>query len=109
MAFDEALAARIRTALTPREDVDERRMFGGLAFLIRGNMACGVVGGMLMVRLGDAGAAAALAERHVRPMDFTGRPMRSMVYVEQEGLATDDELHRWVDRAADFALTLPPK
>lgn len=84
-------------------------MFGGLAFLIGGNMACGVVGDTLMVRLGNEGAAAALAEPHTRPMDFTGRPMKSMVYVDPPGIAGQEDLYRWVDRAAAFAQSLPPK
>ncbi len=109
MAYDETLAARIRRALAPRPDVMERKLFGGLAFLLRGNMCCGVVGDRLMLRLGNEGAAAALNEPHVRPMDFTGRPLRSMVYVMAEGIAADPALHRWVNRGADFAASLPPK
>ena len=109
MPYDESLAARIRRALAPRTDIDERKMFGGLAFLMHGNMCCGVVEDMLVVRLGNDGAAAALEEPHTRPMDFTGKPMRSMVYVGPGGIATNDDLYRWVNRAADFAETLPPK
>lgn len=109
MAYDESLAARIRRALAPRPDVAEKKMFGGLAFLLRGNMCCGVVKDVLMVRLGDEGAAAALAEPHVRPMDFTGRPLKSMAYVDPPGIAADADLYRWVNRAADFAGSLPPK
>ena len=109
MAYDESLAARIRRALVRRSDIDERPMFGGLAFMLRGNMCCGVVDDTLMLRLGNEGAAAALEEPHTRPMDFTGKPMRSMVYVGPGGIATNDDLYRWVNRAADFAETLPPK
>ena len=109
MAYDESLAARVRRALAPRPDVDERKMFGGLAFMLRGNMCCGVAGDTLMLRLGNEGAAAALEEPHTRPMDFTGKPMRSMVYVGSDGIAADDDLYRWINRAADFAATLPPK
>ena len=71
MAYSEELASRIRRALTARADVMERKMFGGLAFMLRGNMCCGVVGDMLMLRLGNEGAAAALEEPHTKPMDFT--------------------------------------
>jgi len=81
-------------------------MFGGLAFLIRGNMCCGVVGADLMLRLGEEGAAAALGKRHVRPMDFTGKVLKSMVYVGPTGLRKDGELEGWVRRAAEFAGTL---
>lgn len=109
MAYDESLAARIRQTLAPRPDIDERKMFGGLAFMLRGNMCCGVAGDSLMLRLGNEGAAAALRESHTKPMDFTGKPMKSMVYVDPEGIASPEELHRWVNRAADFAATLPPK
>lgn len=109
MAYDQDLAARIRQALAPRADVDERKMFGGLAFMISGNMCCGVAGDRLMLRLGNEGAAEALREPHTRPMDFTGKPMKSMIYVEAASIATPEDLHRWVNRAAEFADTLPPK
>ena len=109
MPYDESVAARIRRALAPRTDIDERKMFGGLAFLMHGNMCCGVVKDTLVVRLGNDGAAAALAEPHARPMDFTGKPMKSMVYVGPEGIADDDDLNRWLGRAIAFAETLPPK
>ncbi|MDH5513193.1 MAG: TfoX/Sxy family protein [Gammaproteobacteria bacterium] len=109
LPYDESVAARIRRALAPRTDIDERKMFGGLAFLMHGNMCCGVVKDTLVVRLGNDGAAAALAEPHARPMDFTGKPMKSMVYVGPEGIADDDDLNRWLGRAIGFAETLPPK
>jgi len=109
LAYDETLAARIRGALAPRDDIDERKMFGGLAFLMRGNMCCGVVGDTLMLRLGNEGAAQALAEPHTRPMDFTGRPLKSMVYVGPAGIAADADLKSWVGRAVAFADSLPPK
>lgn len=103
MAFDETVAARVRKALGRRAGITEKRMFGGLAFLLHGNMCCGVVGKDLMLRLGE-GAARALEEPHVRPMDFTGKPLKTMVYVKP-GAA----LERWVGRAVTFARTLPPK
>jgi len=109
LAYDETLAARIRGALAPRDDIDERKMFGGLAFLMRGNMCCGVVGETLMLRLGNEGAAQALAEPHTRPMDFTGKPLKSMVYVGPAGIAADADLKRWIGRAVSFAESLPPK
>jgi TfoX/Sxy family transcriptional regulator of competence genes len=109
MAFDDRLAQRVRDVLAEVPDVTERRMFGGLAFLVGGHMACGIVGSDLMLRLGEAGADAALERPHVRPMDFTGRPMRPMVYVAAEGIVTDPPLKRWVDRSVDYARTLPPK
>ena len=109
MAYDQDLASRIRQALAPRADVMERKMFGGLAFMLRGNMCCGVVGDMLMLRLGEEGATAALDEPHAIPMDFTGKGMKSMVYVGPEGTADPESLNRWVNRGADYAAGLPPK
>ena len=109
MAYDETLAGRIRKALTPRPDVMERKMFGGLAFMLRGNMCCGAMNDTLMLRLGNELAAAALKEAHARPMDFTGKPLKSMVYVDAPGIASDEDLYSWVNKAADFAETLPAK
>ncbi len=91
MAFDEKLADRVRSILRERNDVVERKMFGGLAFLIRGNMCCGIVGTDLMVRVGADQHESALAEAHARPMDFTGRPSKGMVYVGAEGLRREDD------------------
>lgn len=109
MAYDELTAERVRRALGDESRVVERRMFGGLAFLVDGNMACGIVGERLMVRLGAAGADEALGEPHVVPMDFTGRPIASMVYVEPQGLASDADLQRWVQRGLRFARSVPSK
>jgi TfoX/Sxy family transcriptional regulator of competence genes len=109
MAYDEALADRIRDVLADRDDVSERKMFGGLAFMISGNMCCGVMGSDAMLRLGEEGVDAALDEPHTRVMDFTGRPMKNMVYVAPEGVQDDAELRRWVGRAVGFAGSLPPK
>jgi TfoX/Sxy family transcriptional regulator of competence genes len=109
MAYDQQLADRLRAALATTPDVSEREMFGGLAFLVAGNMACGIIGDDLMLRLGEDGADAALDEPHTRPMDFTGKPMKSMVYVAPAGTETDEELIGWVERATAHARTLPPK
>jgi TfoX/Sxy family transcriptional regulator of competence genes len=109
VAYDEALAERIRDLLAPRTDLTERKMFGGIAFMVGGNMAIGVLGDDLIVRLDPADAERALAEPHVRPMDFTGRPMKGMVFVEPAATATDDHLAGWVDAGADFAASLPSK
>lgn len=109
MAFDEALADRIREVLAPRSEVSERKMFGGIAFMIAGNMCCGVIGEDLMVRLGTEDAERALAEPHVRPMDFTGKPMETAIYVDPEGTADDESLAAWVEAGADLASSLPPK
>ena len=90
-------------------EVAERKMFGGLAFLQRGNMVCGVVKADLMLRLGPQAAAEALAQPHTRPMDFTGKPLKSMIYVDAAGIDSDESLQRWVETALAFARTLPPK
>ena len=105
MAYNEALADRIRIALRGRTDVAERKMFGGLTFMVAGRMAVGVVHDDLMVRVGAASHEAALSEPHTRPMDFTGRPSRGMVYVAPPGVLTDAALARWVDRAVQVAIT----
>ena len=88
--------------------LSERKMFGGLAFMLDGHMCCGIVGHDLMLRLGKDQAAQALEQPHVRPMDFTGRPMSGMVYIEPGGL-DDVALNRWLNQAAAFARALPPK
>jgi TfoX/Sxy family transcriptional regulator of competence genes len=109
VAYDETLASRIREVIGDIDgEVTERKMFGGLAFMLNGHMFTGVVGGELMLRLGDAGAEAALRREHVREMDFTGRPMKAMVFVQSVGL-DGDALGEWVTRAAAFAQSLPPK
>ena len=107
MAFDEKLADRVRGALAGRRDVTERRMFGGLAFLLDGKMFCGVQGGELMVRVGPERHQAALGRPHVRPMDFTGRPMKGYVYVAAPGVKTRKAVARWADEAARFVSGLP--
>jgi hypothetical protein len=108
MAYDEGLADRVRDVLASDPGLTERKMFGGLAFMLDGHMCCGIVGHDLMLRLGVDGADAALARPHVRPMDFTGRPMTGMVYVSPEGVR-GRALRGWVERASAFARTLPPK
>jgi TfoX N-terminal domain len=108
VAYDEDLADRIRTVLPAGEAVTERQMFGGLAFMLGGHMFCGVVKDALMVRLGPDGANRALDQPHVRPMDFTGRPMKGMIFVEPGGLH-GTALQQWVDDAAGYARSLPPK
>jgi TfoX/Sxy family transcriptional regulator of competence genes len=106
MAYDETLASRIRALLAERDDVREQRMFGGLAFLVGGKMAVGIIGDDLMVRVGRDAYDEALARPHTRPMDFTGRPMKGMVYVAPDGIGTDRELAGWVDAGATFAASL---
>ncbi|BBH65238.1 hypothetical protein ACTI_19230 [Actinoplanes sp. OR16] len=108
MAFDETLAARIRDALADSDGVTDRRMFGGITFMLNGNMAAGVIGDDLIVRLGAEEAPAALAEPGVRVFDFTGRPMRNWVVVDGHRL-DDHHLRDWLRKGLDYAGSLPPR
>ena len=108
MAYDETLANRVRDILRPDPAYSERKMFGGLCFMLNGNMVCGIVRDELMLRLSHELADAALRRPHVKPMDFTGRPMPSMVDVTADGLK-GRALRTWVEKAAARARTLPPK
>ncbi len=108
MAYSEELADRVREVLDGRV-VREQKMFGGLCFMVDGNMCAGVTGDDLMLRLGEERADAALDEPHTRPMDFTGRPMKKFVFVEPAGTESDADLERWVGRALEFVASLPPK
>jgi len=108
MAYDEDLADRVREIVPVDAEVTERKMFGGLAFLLSGHMFAGIVGSELMVRIGDDAAQRALELDHVREMDFTGKPMKNMIFVEPAGLH-GPALERWVTAAADYARTLAPK
>jgi hypothetical protein len=109
MAFDERLAARIRTHLGKRTGLVEKKMFGGIAFLLKGNMCCGVHREALIVRLDPGETDRALADPHTQVFDLTGRPMKGWILVEPKGLATDAQLGRWIDRAAEYAGSLPAK
>lgn len=110
MAYSDEVADRVRHALTDARAVfDEREMFGGLAFMVRGNMTVGIRDEQLMVRVGREAYDDALAQAHAHPMDFTGRPLTGYVYVAPAGFADDDALAGWVTRALDFNATLPPK
>ena len=109
MAYDEALAERVRTIIGARSAVTERKMFGGIAWMVGGNMACGVLGDDLAVRLALEDAERAMAEPYTRPFDMTGRPARAFVVVAGDAVADEADLVRWVDAAADFASSLPPK
>src|SRR5260221_5772925 len=98
MAYDERLANRIRQAFGTRNVITERKMFGGLAFLYCGRMCCGIVGRDLMVRIPDDEFDAVMRRRHVRPMDFTGKPLKGFVYVSPPGFRTGAALRPWVSR-----------
>lgn len=109
MAFDEGLAERLRECFNDVFDVDEKRMFGGLAMMVNGHMCVGIVKDALMVRVGKENYQAALEKPHAREMDFTGKPLSGFVYVLAEGIAEDDDLQRWVKQGLDYVFTLPPK
>ncbi|HXD57328.1 MAG TPA: TfoX/Sxy family protein [Thermoleophilaceae bacterium] len=102
MAYSEQLADRVRALLANRDDIAERRMFGGLTFMVRGHMCCGVQGEELIVRLDPGDEGAALARPHARPMDFTSRPMRGFVTIAPDGLE-GQALRGWVARAVAHA------
>jgi TfoX/Sxy family transcriptional regulator of competence genes len=109
MAYDEGLAERVRGILTDEAGVAEKRMFGGLAFLLRGNMCVGVVKDELMVRVGPQGYDDLVRQPHARQMDFTGRPMKGLLFVDPDGLEADADLQRWVGHGVIFAKSLPKK
>src|SRR5687767_11536456 len=109
MAYDEGLAERIRLALDEQAGVSEKRMFGGVAFLVKGHMSVGIVQDKLMVRVGPESYERVLRERHARRMDFTGRPMKGFVYILPAGYETDDDLHRWVNVGVSYVASLPEK
>jgi TfoX/Sxy family transcriptional regulator of competence genes len=109
VAYDETLALRIRAVLGNQPGISERKMFGGIAFMLNGNMACGIVKDELMVHVGAANHEEALARPHARPMDFTNRPMKGMVYVGKPGFASDDDLKSWIGLGLNYAGSLPPK
>jgi TfoX/Sxy family transcriptional regulator of competence genes len=109
MAFDEQLAERIRRQLGNRPDVTEKKMFGGLAFLVKGNMCCGVHGRELIVRLDPEQTAQALSKPHTRAFDLTGRPMKGWILVQPKGLTTQATLSKWVQAGMQYASSLPAK
>jgi len=109
MAFDEGLAGRIRGLLRHRNNVSEKKMFGGLAFMLDGHMFVGILGEKLMARVGPAGYADALRQPHASEMDFTGKPMKGYIYIAQKGFESDQDLENWVKLCAKFVSTLPPK
>ena len=109
MAYDEELADRVRAVFGGRPGVREQKMFGGLCFMVNGNMACGVSGDELVIRVGKENLEEALTQPHSRPFDMTGRPMRSFVYVAAQGIADDAVLAEWAGRGIAYAESLPPK
>lgn len=109
MAYDEKLAGRLDAVLSGRAGITKKKMFGGLAFLLHGNMVCGVLKQDLVVRVGPEADPAALSKPHARPMDFSGRPMKGYVYVAPDGVRTAPSLKGWVEMGLTFVKTLPKK
>jgi TfoX/Sxy family transcriptional regulator of competence genes len=106
---NELTVNQIRSAMANKPGVTEREMFGGIAFMLEGNMCCGVIDDHLVVRIAPESYEEVLREPHTRPMDFTGRPLRGFVYVDREGFANDVSLRQWIERGVHFVQTLPPK
>jgi hypothetical protein len=109
MSYDEKTAERVRRVLSRRRGVVEKKMVGGLSFMVNGSMCCGVTGTALMVRVGPEAREWALAQPHVRPMKFAGRPLGGFVCVDPAGFRTDTALTTWVQRGIDFVRALPAK
>lgn len=109
MAYDEGLAQRIREAIQGAPDLVEKKMFGGVGFMVRGNMACGVHKDKLIVRVGAEAHEGTMRMPHTVPFDITGRAMKGWAMVESKGFERDEDLQAWVKTGVDFALTLPPK
>lgn len=109
MAYSEHLAQRIRDALAGDRAVTEKNMFGGIAFLRHGLMFVGVSDSALMARVGRLHHDDSLGRKHVRPMDFTGKPMNGYVFVDPPGIRTEAQLRFWLNRCRQFVSTLPPK
>ena len=109
MAYDEGLAQRVREVLADEPGLTEKRMFGGVAFMLDGNMACGVTNDDMMVRVGTEGYDALIAQPGARMFDMTGKPMKGWLLVSAEATAEDEDLAGWVGRGVAFARSLPPK
>ncbi|MDH3382664.1 MAG: TfoX/Sxy family protein [Deltaproteobacteria bacterium] len=109
MAYNEAVARRVSKALSKSGEFNEKKMFGGIAFMLRGHMCCGVLGDNLMVRVGPEGYETALSRPHVREMDFTGRPLKGFVYVEPAGFSSEKDLRSWIAKATMYVRSLPAK
>jgi hypothetical protein len=109
MAYDEELAARVRKALDNTEGLVEKKMFGGVGYMLHGNMACGVLGNKVIIRVGPDRHAMTIEQPETVPFDITGRPMKGWVMVLPEGYETDEMLMSWLQEGISFAKSLPPK
>jgi hypothetical protein len=109
MAYDENLARRMRAEIGPMPGLVEKKMFGGTGFMVQGNMACGVHGNDMIVRVGPERYEQELDRPHTKVFDMTGRPMSGWIIVEPAGVAGDDDLRAWVEQGLEYALSLPAK
>ena len=109
MAYDLKLAQRVRKLLGSAKGLSERQQFGGVAFLLRGNVACGIIGNELLVRVGQERHDEAIGSKDARPFSLTGRPSKGWILVRQSGLKSPASLRKWVEMGLDFAKTLQPK
>lgn len=109
MAYDEGLASRIEEALVDTPQVEQKKMFGGLAFMVRRHMCVGVLDDRLMARVGPQAYATCLAKKHASEMTFTGKASKGMVYVAAAGIKTDAQLQGWIDTCLEFVASLPDK
>jgi TfoX/Sxy family transcriptional regulator of competence genes len=109
MAYDEGLAERLREIFADHYDIDEKKMFGGIAFMLHGHMCCGIVNDTLMARVGPDQYDPALQRPHAREMDFTGKAMKGFVYVDPLGFESDQDLQSWVTFCENYVNSLPPK
>jgi TfoX/Sxy family transcriptional regulator of competence genes len=107
VAYNEELAERVRAVLADRSDVEEKKMFGGLSFMVAGQLCCGVLKNDLIVRIEPAEFETLVAQPHVRPFDFSGRPMQGMVYMDNSGLADPEVLLTWLRRGTDYVAAHP--
>jgi TfoX/Sxy family transcriptional regulator of competence genes len=109
MAFDVQLADRIRKQLAKQKGLTEKKMFGGIGFLLNGNMCCGVIGAEMVIRLDPEQTDKALASKYTRIFDFSGRPMRGWIYVGAQAIETESDLKHWLQIGTKYAGSLPPK
>ena len=109
MAYDEGLAQRVRELIQGHRGYEEKKMFGGIGFLLRGNMACGVIRDDLIVRVGEENYTDSLLKPHVELFDITGRAMKGWIIVKEPGYHNDQDLEEWTSQGVAYALTLPAK
>ena len=109
MAYDDALAKRVRACFASRGDITEKKMFGGLAFMIGGHMCAGVLRDSLVARVGPDAYNEAMGSLYTSPFDFTGKPLTGFVYVAPEGIATETTLRHWLNLCESYVFSLPPK